>query len=352
LAGLDRDDSERLVEAVRDAYARNQPLAIVGSGSKSFLMPADDGARLLSVAEHAGVLEYRPDELVVTARAGTPLKDLQQLLSQHRQMLPFEPPLFGGGGTLGGALAAGLSGPGRPWRGSARDALLGVELINGRGERLRFGGKVLKNVAGYDLSRLQVGAFGTLGVLLAASVRVVPAPQAERTCLLDMPAAPALQTVRALCARPVPLTATCFAEGSLRLRFSGSEAAVLSASRDAGGELVDGDRYWQDLRDHRLPVMRPDVPLWRVSLPPGADPALQDGVVEWGGALRWLVAVDPGPGELAAGLGGWAARFGAGYARAVCDALPPPQMKYQRRLKRNFDPENLFNPGLVGTDAD
>ncbi len=352
MAGSDRDDSERLVEAVRDAYARHQALAIVGSGSKSFLLPADDGARLLSVAEHAGVLEYRPDELVVTARAGTPLKDLQQLLSQHRQMLPFEPPLFGGGGTLGGALATGLSGPGRPWRGSVRDALLGVELINGRGERLRFGGKVLKNVAGYDLSRLQVGAFGTLGVLLAASVRVVPAPQAERTCLLELPAAAALDSVRGLAARPVPLTATCAAEGSLRLRFSGSEAAVLSACREAGGDIVEGDRYWQELRDHRLPVMRPDLPLWRVSLPPGADPALQDGVVEWGGALRWLAVGDPGPGEPAARIGGWAARFDAGYARAVCDALPPSQMKYQRRLKRSFDPENLFNPGLVSADAD
>ncbi len=352
MAGVARDDGERLVEAVREAYARRQPLAIVGSASKSFLRPADDGARLLSVAEHSGVMEYRPDELVVTARAGTPLKELQQLLSQHRQMLPFEPPLFGGGGTLGGALAAGLSGPGRPWRGSVRDALLGVELINGRGERLRFGGKVLKNVAGYDLSRLQVGAFGTLGVLLAASVRVVPVPHAERTCLLELPAPAALAKVRALAARPVPMTATCSVESTLRLRFSGSEAAVLSACGDAGGDVVEGDRFWQDLRDHRLPLMRSDAPLWRVSLPPAAEPALQDGLVEWGGALRWLDGGSLSPGELSAVSGGWAARFDAGYAQAVCNALPPSQMKYQRRLKRSFDPENLFNPGLVSTDAD
>lgn len=351
MAGFERDEGERLVDAVREAYARRHALAIVGSGSKSFLLPADDGARLLSVAEHAGVLEYRPDELVVTARAGTPLKDLQHLLSQHRQMLPFEPPQFGGSGTLGGALAVGLSGPGRPWRGSVRDALLGVELINGRGERLSFGGKVLKNVAGYDLSRLQVGAFGTLGVLLAASVRVLPAPHAQRTCLLELPASAALEKVRELAARPLPLTATCAAEGFLRLRFSGSEAAVLSACREAGGNVVEGDRYWQDLRDHRLPVMRPGMPFWRVSLPPGAVPELQDGVVEWGGALRWLAAEDSRPHDVARGAGGWAARFDAGYAKAVCNVLPPSQLKYQRRLKRSFDPENLFNPGLVNADA-
>ncbi len=349
----ERDDCERLVDAVRQAHAHRQALAITGSGSKSFLLPKqqDTGVRLLSVAEHTGVVQYQPDELVLTARAGTPLRELQQVVGRHQQMLPFDPPMFAGGGTLGGALASGLSGPGRPWWGSVRDCVLGVELVNGLGEQLTFGGQVMKNVAGYDLSRLQVGAFGTLGVIMTASIRLLPQPVAERTCALELSAADGLRLVRDFARRPLPISATCFEGGLLRVRLSGVEAAVLSACEEIGGEIVERDRYWQQLRDHELPAFRNGTDLWRWSLPPGADSPVDGAVIEWAGALRWVVGADADGIALAKRAGGNAAPFSAGFAQLTAAGMPAAMRRYHQRLKAAFDPENILNPGLVDVHA-
>jgi glycolate oxidase FAD binding subunit len=346
-------EARRLVEAVKQSHASGQGLAISGSGSKSFLMPTqqDSPVSMLSVAELTGVLDYEPDSLVLTARAGTPLRELRAIVAREQQMLPFDPPMFSGGGTLGGAIASGLSGPGRPWWGSVRDCVLGIELVNGLGEQLTFGGKVMKNVAGYDLSRLQVGGFGTLGVILTASIRLLPQPSAERTCVLKLSAAESLARVRDFARRPLPLSGTCFDAGQLRVRLSGAEAAVLSACAQIGGEIVERDHYWQQLRDHELPTFRTDAEVWRWSLPPGAAAPSGNALIEWAGALRWVTGPDADDVTLAEHLGGTAAPFSAGYAQLTAGNMPAALSRYHQRLKAAFDPKNILNPGLVSADA-
>lgn len=343
------DDSEALVEVVREAHAQRMPLSIVGSGSKSFLLPAGEpvDGRLLSTAGHTGIVDYRPEELVVTARAGLPLRELATALGGHGQMLPFDPPLFGGEGTVGGVVAAGLSGPGRPWLGSVRDALLGVELVNGLGERLHFGGQVMKNVAGYDVSRLQAGAFGTLGVILAASFRLRPQPAAERTCVLEQSLPKALATVRELFRRPFPVSATCADGWTLRVRLSGAEQAVLAACRRVGGDVEESGEFWQRLRDHRLAPLGDRHGLWRVSVPPATPPMPGERLVEWAGALRWVTAADSGGSvaEQARGAGGWAAPFGSGFALAP--AMDATGRRLHLRVKAAFDPDHVLNRELM-----
>ena len=353
------DQSERLHEAVRRACADAQPLLVAGSGSKRFLLDAlvSDGAALLSVAEHVGVVDYRPDELVVTVRTGTPLHDLQGLLDANQQLLPFDPPRFEGGGTIGGAIASGLAGPARPWRGSVRDCLLGVELVNGVGERLRFGGQVMKNVAGYDVSRLQSGAFGSLGVLLTVSLRLLPKPAVERTCALELDAPTALARMRQWARQPLPLTGVGYQAGVLWARLAGSEPAVAAALAELGGEPVaDGASWWDDLRDHTLPVFKGDAPLLRVIVPPSAPAPLEGSVVEWAGGLRWFAAEDAAHGQrLAAEAeahGGYAFGFDGRYARVEHSVMAEALRIQQRRIKHAFDPQDLFNRGLVEMDAD
>ena len=215
----------------------------------------------LSVAGHTGVIAHRPNELVLTARAGTPLAHIERLLDSHRQMLPFDPPQFGGQGTFGGAIATGLTGPARPWRGGARDSVLGVEIVNGMGERLRFGGSVIKNVAGYDVSRLLTGAFGTLGVILSASVRLLPKPEAEQTLVRECDAARAGRWLRAWSRWPLPITATCFESGLLRVRVSGARTAIADAATELGMPMRDPDpTFWQRVRDHDHPWFDGDAP--------------------------------------------------------------------------------------------
>lgn len=365
------DQTEQLVAQVRRAYAERRGLCIRGSGSKSFLTAVPDRVSLepLDVAEHQGIIDYRPEELVVTARAGTPLGVLETLLSDAGQYLSFEPPRFGAGGTLGGAVAVGLSGPGRPWWGSVRDAVLGVELVNGYGEHLRFGGQVMKNVAGFDLSRLQVGAFGTLGVLLSVSVKVLPRPSSNLTRVFELDAAAAIARCRAWARQPLPLSAACHAEGLLRVRLSGAEAAVTEAARRLGGETppsnADAPDFWARLRDGALPLSArasavvgqvganaSDLsPLWRVTLPPAATlPGA--AMINWAGGERWFLSEGPEAARAlvrdAAAVGGRARAFAGDYGRSS----PSGSIAlYAARLRAAFDPEHILNPHLGPTHA-
>ena len=349
------DLSARLAARVREASEQRQPLRLAGSGSKAFLSDAAHGEPL-ELRGHEGIVSYQPRELVVRARAGTRLADLEALLAGNRQMLAFEPPAFGADATLGGAIACGLSGPRRPYVGAARDFVLGAQLIDGRGQRLRFGGEVMKNVAGYDVSRLMVGAFGSLGVLLDVSLKVLPRPQQETTLVLEHALTDALARMNRLASRALPLSAASWHAGVMRLRLSGAAEAVASAAREIGGERqADGEAYWQALREQRLEFFDParlgGARLWRLSLPPTRPPLDLEGdcLLDWGGAQRWLISelTPEVVRRAAAEAGGHATCFrGPAPADGRFHPLPPAMQVLHRRLKQVFDPRAILNPGL------
>lgn len=339
-----KDVSGEFVDAVRSARAEGRAVAIAGSGSKAFLAATsaeNREGRLLSTEEHSGVVDYRPDELVVTVRSGTPLKLLKQTLAREGQMLPFDPPEFQGLGTIGGAVASGLAGPGRPWRGAVRDAVLGVRMINGLGETLTFGGQVMKNVAGFDVARLQAGAFGSLGVLLEVSLRLLPLPQLERTLRLPLEAGAALERLRTWARTALPLSASAITADGLYLRLSGSEPAVLEAAATIGGE-PDDDGFWGSVRDLKLPILR-DATLACAQLPPATVFDDGDLLVEWSGARRWRPAAEAAAPYVP---------FGTDYARNRCFAAngDAALAAFQARLKAAFDPDHLLNPELTRAD--
>ena len=289
------DLAQTLADRVAEAAQSGTALQIRGSGSKDFLGRSPRG-EMLSTAEHQGISNYEPRELVITVRTGTRLVELQSELAAAGQMLPFEPPAFGPDATLGGTMAAGLSGPRRPYAGSARDYVLGVTLINGQGQVLRFGGEVMKNVAGYDLSRLQVGAMGTLGVLLDVSMKVLPLPAHEVTLVQELSEAEAIARMNQLAGQPVPLSAACYDGLNLRLRLSGSEAGVQAAIKRLGGEVDrEGGAFWSGLREQTLPFFDATGPLWRLSLAATTGPLALPGkqLIDWGGAQRWLITDAP-----------------------------------------------------------
>lgn len=336
-----------LAATVRDA---TRPLRIVGGGTKDFYGGVADGD-VLAVADHRGIVSYEPTELVITARGGTPLADIEATLAEQHQMLGFEPPYFGDGATLGGTIACGFSGPRRPYVGSARDFVLGSRIINGRGEVLVFGGQVMKNVAGYDVSRLMVGALGTLGVLLDVSLKVLPRPEQETTVALALTPEQALATMSELQGRSLPLTGCYHDTDTLYVRLAGSSATVKAAHAKIGGEVTaTGAERWRDLREHRLPFFSGDTPLWRLSLPPAATPPHLPGrwLLDWGGAQRWLNTDAPASSifDAARLLGGHATLFRGGDRNGqIFQPLPDALVRLHRQLKQAFDPRGMLNRG-------
>jgi glycolate oxidase FAD binding subunit len=346
------DRAADLAARVEAAVASGAALEIRGGGTKSFYGCPVVG-NTLSIVGHTGIVHYEPSELVLTARAGTPLRDIEETLHRHGQMLGFEPPHFGGDATWGGTFACGLSGPRRPFTGSARDFVLGCRIVNGHGEILSFGGEVMKNVAGFDVSRLMIGALGTLGVLLEISVKVLPKPECEVTVSLDLARERALQKMAEDSRGVWPISALAY-DGRLWLRLSGTETAVAVAARHVGGDPVTGgDSYWRSLREHTHPFFRGAGDLWRLSLPPAADvsPLPGEWLWDWGGAQRWLRTQATGEEirTAARAVGGHALLFRAAHppARFFQD-LDPGLIALHRRLKSAFDPKHILNPGRFG----
>jgi glycolate dehydrogenase FAD-binding subunit len=342
-----------LQERIRAAVEALRPLRIRGGGSKDFYGGPLEG-ELLDVSALSGISDYEPTELVITARAGTLLTDVERVLAAHGQMLAFEPPQFSGRATLGGAVASGLSGPRRPWCGPLRDFVLGIQMIDGRGELLRFGGKVIKNVAGFDISRLIAGSLGTLGLITEVTLKTVPRPRAECTLRFEMDEPQALESMVRWAARPLPLSGTAWHDGHLHVRLSGAEAAVHTARQKLGGELVtEADEYWEAVREQRLEFFTATQELWRVSLPAHSPPLPIDGpiMIEWGGSLRWLDGLQDRSALRAAAmrLGGRATLYRASVkaAEGPFPPLSPAMQALHQRLKAVFDPHAILNRGRL-----
>lgn len=348
---------DALQDAVRAAASGGGRLRIRGSGSKDFYGGALEGD-VLDTRALRGIVAYAPTELVVTARSGTQLAEIEDELARHGQMLAFEPPHHGPEATLGGVVACGFSGPRRAAAGAVRDFVLGVRIVDGTGEALAFGGQVIKNVAGFDVSRLMAGALGTLGVLTEISLKCVPLPRVERTRAIDCDAADAIRRCNEWGGRPLPISATCHVAGRLWVRLSGAGPAVSAAAVEIGGADADDAAPWRAIRDQTHPFFAPavtgPVPLWRLSVRSTApcDDLGCDTLVEWGGALRWLVPRAP---VEASRLRAWAAAHG-GHATlyraqdkspGVFQPLAPAMAGLHERLKRTFDPHGILNHGRL-----
>ncbi|MGZ8238117.1 MAG: glycolate oxidase subunit GlcE [Methylobacter sp.] len=351
---MDKDLTQLLQAKVKEAITKKYSLAIAGGHSKSFLQSAQADAEL-NLSSHKGVLNYEPGELFITARAGTPLAEIENLLTGHNQMLASEPPHYSKGekqATLGGTIACGFSGPRRPFAGSLRDHVLGVKILNGEGELLQFGGQVIKNVAGFDVSRLMVGARGTLGALLEITVKVLPKPEFEETLLFECPGVKAPKRMSDFALRSLPLAALAWFDGYIYLRLAGTETAIRAAHKQIGGEAAANSAdFWHSLREQTHPFFGHSKPLWRLSLPPASDMFIpeKEVFIDWRGSLRWWHTDKPAE-EVET-----MARKQDGYVYLFRDKAPvigpvpaAGLLKIHQRLKKSFDPHRIFNPGVMG----
>ena len=366
-----------LTERIRQAAAAGTPLRIRGGGSKDFYGQSLQG-ELLDTRGLTGIVNYEPSELVVTVRAGTPLAELEAALAEQGQYLPFEPPHFSAGpppeplgeglhsrgpaagsvATVGGMVAAGLNGPARASVGAVRDYVLGAQLLNGQAELLTFGGQVMKNVAGYDVSRLLAGSMGTLGVITEVSLKVLPRAVAEATLVFELDEARALQQLNAWGALPLPVNASAWHEGALMVRLRGAQAAVAAAQKNMGGtvlEAAQAAQLWNALREQSAPFFQlaEGEALMRLSVPDTAPPLnLGPTLIEWGGAQRWLkLPLAAAQQAIPAGLSGHATLFrGGDKSQGVFTPLPVPLDRITRELKKQFDPAGIFNRGRLYPD--
>jgi glycolate oxidase FAD binding subunit len=348
---------EQWQERITQAAGGGGVIQLRGGGSKAFYGQEPNG-EVLDTRAHSGIVNYEPTELVITARAGTPLKELEAALTEQRQILPFEPPHFGDA-TVGGCISSGLSGPRRARAGSVRDFVLGAQLLDGKGKLLNLGGQVMKNVAGYDVSRLLAGSLGTLGIITEVSLKVLPAPHCEQTQVLTLAQPDAITTMRHWAGLPIPISATAWHGGELRIRLSGAASAVAAAAQQVGGSTLEESlarNYWQQLREQQLSFFAPgEVPLWRIALPATAPVMAVDGLLhedntllEWNGTQRWLRTELPAVKlrEMTQQAGGHATLFrGGDKAQGVFTPLQPGLMTLHQNLKREFDPAGIFNPG-------
>ncbi|MGH8121560.1 MAG: glycolate oxidase subunit GlcE [Rudaea sp.] len=336
------------------AHRAQTPLRLRGAGTKDFYGEALVG-EILDTRDYAGIVNYEPSELVITTRCGTRLSEIERTLAAQGQFLPFEPPAFGGDPTIGGVVAAGLSGPRRASAGALRDFVLGAALLDAQGELLHFGGQVMKNVAGFDVSRLLCGSLGVLGLIAEVSLKVLPRPRAETTLRFEGSAAQAIERCHRWRAQALPISAMSWFAGSLSVRLSGSTSALRAACATLGGETLDtaqAQPLWQSLRDqtHAFFHDARGARLWRLSLPATVLVDISGGdLIEWSGALRWLWSDAP-----ASTIRGMAEKLRgtATIWRGVRDAsmfhpLAPLNLELHKRLKTQFDPHGIFNRGRL-----
>ena len=342
---------------IKEAAARKTPLQLSGGGTKDQLGEIVQGQRFDTRA-HAGIVAYEPNELVMTARCGTPLAEVEKTMAEAGQMLAFEAPYARDGATIGGAFASGLSGPRRPYVGAVRDFVLGAEIIDGKGDYLRFGGQVMKNVAGFDVSRLQCGAWGTLGLVTQVSFKCLPLPKAQATLRMQLSADQFLERCATWASAPLPISGAAWVDGVARVRLSGAHAAVKSATEKLGGEQANDDAWWADLRDQRLPFFNAteSVVLWRLSVKatsPFETPFAQHGgqLLDWSGAQRF-VRTSQGQSK---SVRAWAEKNG-GHAQVIGNAergvtrfhlIQPALLTIHQRMKTTFDPYGIFNVGRL-----
>ena len=352
---------QMLMDRVASAISAGVQLCIRGGDTKAFYGEMPQG-EALETRELEGVSSYEPSELVVTARCGTLLASLEATLAEQGQCLAFEPPHFSPGTTVGGMVACGLSGPARASAGSVRDHLLGATLLNGRNEVLTFGGQVMKNVAGYDVSRVLAGAMGILGVILEVSLKVVPMAPASTTLRFQMDEAEALARLNNWAGQPLPVHSSAWWDGTLVVRLCGALAAVNAAKAKLGGELLDpalAQAFWAGVRNHSdeffvraLAEVEAGGALWRLSVPQTAPviPLQGEQLIEWGGALRWCRSRQPAATvrDVAQRVGGHATLFRARSKSVGAFApLRAPLDRIHRDLKKAFDPSGVFNPGRL-----
>jgi len=353
-AGM-HDQTLLLQQTVQEAIVAGTPLQIVGGNSKAFF-GRESAGQLLNVNQHQGIVNYHPSELVITARAGTTLAIIEKTLAGQGQMLAFEPPHFADSATLGGAIACGLSGSRRPFTGSARDFVLGCKIINGKGEVLSFGGEVMKNVAGYDVSRLMAGAMGTLGILLEVSLKVLPLPAVEQTTCFELNPVDAINKMTALASQSLPLSGLSYDGRIVYARLSGAEKAVTASLKKIGGEVAKSDSlFWQNLNEQRLEFFQTPMNVWRICVPPAtAELALAgEWFYDWGGGLRWLKSEEPAQRIFAAAeqAQGHALLFnGKDRTGDVFQPLSGKLQQLNKNLKLAFDPVGLFNPHRMYKD--
>lgn len=363
------DAEQELVEQVKAALSSETPLLVHGGKSKAFYGNPVEAEASLDCSRHRGVVAYEPTELAITVRAGTPLAAVEALLTEHGQQFPFEPPHFGASATVGGMVAAGLSGPRRPYAASVRDAVLGVRVLNGNGEVLEFGGRVMKNVAGYDLSRLMAGSLGVLGVLLEVSLKVMPVPPGRVTLVREQDQAGALASMQRWAGQALPISGTAWLDGRLYVRLAGSDEALTQTQRIIGGTPMtdtEADAFWSALREQELGCFDVDGfagdgfggarALWRLSVRPAtaAEAIPETDLIEWGGSLRWVRSARPADElrAMAQAAGGHATLFRARAAvsppvEGVFTPLNPVAARLHQNLKRAFDPAGVFNPGRL-----
>jgi len=361
---IDNDISASLQQQVKEAIASHTPLYIHGGNSKLFHgNPVD--ATPLDVSAHTGIINYDPSELCMTVRAGTKLSDVEALLAKNNQILAFEPPHYlynkQDTATIGGAIVSGIAGPSRAYTGSVRDSILGVNIINGSGEIANFGGEVMKNVAGYDLSRMMVRSQGTLGALLNVSVRVIPKPEHNITLAFEASQSEALSYLQALRKKTLPITATAWLDNTVSIRLSASEPVLQSCKEKIkGDERLNADSFWQDIRDHQHEFFtakkHSDKPLWRFSLPPATAEKIQldgDELIEWSGAQRWIHSNAPANiiNNIAKSLNGYASLFNdttnSNNDISRFPELEPALFALHKQLKKQMDPQSIFNPNRI-----
>ena len=359
---------QEISEKIHTASRTGNPLRITGSGTKNFYGNELSG-EVYSLREYSGMIDYNPSELILTAKAGTYIAELENILGLNGQMFPFEPPYFGESATLGGTVACGFSGPRRPFTGSARSFTLGIKVIDGSGKILSFGGRVMKNVAGYDISRLMAGSLGTLGVILEISMKVLPAPEAELTITREQNQNDAVEFFNNLAGRSLPLSGASWYRGISYLRLSGSGSSILASSKKIGGDKIvlhdlesaeSGDEvsYWKQLKEQKLPFFTDKRPLWRVSVPPATPPEVThienaDAIYDWLGAIRWIKSdEDPKTIRNTAEIhGGHATLFRTPGSTTASGKnfcfLSPEVLKLHKNLKNVFDPKGILNPGRM-----